>query len=177
MKNLTFVNTEFNHQRLLRSQGPETLQGPPSFRFETIPDGLPPPKNKDATQELPSLAKSIDENGLGPFKSLLTKVSASYSPVTCIVADALMGYTLPAAKEFDIPEFLLYTSGASSLICYDQYQNLVEKALMPLKGLVDLPIGGRSFTWMNKAGTKLSKLDRFLISEDVTIRLPNCSRF
>ncbi|GJT48322.1 RNA-directed DNA polymerase, eukaryota, reverse transcriptase zinc-binding domain protein [Tanacetum coccineum] len=33
-------------------------------------------------------------------------------------------------------------------------------------GLVDLPIGGRSFTWMNKAGTKLSKLDRFLISED-----------
>ncbi|GKE95332.1 RNA-directed DNA polymerase, eukaryota, reverse transcriptase zinc-binding domain protein, partial [Tanacetum coccineum] len=33
--------------------------------------------------------------------------------------------------------------------------------------LVDLPIGGRRFTWMNKAGTKLSKLDRFLISEDV----------
>ncbi|GJZ28997.1 RNA-directed DNA polymerase, eukaryota [Tanacetum coccineum] len=27
--------------------------------------------------------------------------------------------------------------------------------------------------WMNKAGTKLSKLDRFLISEDVTIRLPD----
>ncbi|GJT13232.1 RNA-directed DNA polymerase, eukaryota [Tanacetum coccineum] len=26
---------------------------------------------------------------------------------------------------------------------------------------------------MNKAGTKLSKLDRFLISEDVTIRLPD----
>ncbi|GJR70644.1 RNA-directed DNA polymerase, eukaryota, reverse transcriptase zinc-binding domain protein [Tanacetum coccineum] len=40
-------------------------------------------------------------------------------------------------------------------------------------GLVDFPIGGRSFTWMNKAGTKLSKLDRFLISEDVTIRLPD----
>ncbi|PWA38784.1 hypothetical protein CTI12_AA578030 [Artemisia annua] len=40
-------------------------------------------------------------------------------------------------------------------------------------GLVDLPIGGRSFTWMNKACTKLSKLDRFLISEDVTVRLPD----
>ncbi|GJT34461.1 putative RNA-directed DNA polymerase, eukaryota, reverse transcriptase zinc-binding domain protein [Tanacetum coccineum] len=34
-------------------------------------------------------------------------------------------------------------------------------------GLVDLPIGGRCFTWMNKVGTKLSKLNRFLISEDV----------
>ncbi|GKB81766.1 RNA-directed DNA polymerase, eukaryota, reverse transcriptase zinc-binding domain protein [Tanacetum coccineum] len=32
-------------------------------------------------------------------------------------------------------------------------------------GLIDLPLGSRRFTWMNKAGTKLSKLDRFLISE------------
>ncbi|GJS00739.1 RNA-directed DNA polymerase, eukaryota, reverse transcriptase zinc-binding domain protein [Tanacetum coccineum] len=40
-------------------------------------------------------------------------------------------------------------------------------------GLVDLPIGGRCFTWMNKANTKLSKLDRFLISEDVIDLLPD----
>ncbi|GKE87871.1 RNA-directed DNA polymerase, eukaryota, reverse transcriptase zinc-binding domain protein, partial [Tanacetum coccineum] len=38
-------------------------------------------------------------------------------------------------------------------------------------GLVDLPIGG--FTWMNKACTKLNKLDRFLISEDVIDLLPD----
>ncbi|GKC69378.1 RNA-directed DNA polymerase, eukaryota, reverse transcriptase zinc-binding domain protein [Tanacetum coccineum] len=30
--------------------------------------------------------------------------------------------------------------------------------------LIDLPMGGHAFTWMNKAGTKLSKLDRFLIA-------------
>ena len=40
-------------------------------------------------------------------------------------------------------------------------------------GLVDLPIRGRCFTWMNKACTKLSKLDRFLISEDVIDSLPD----
>ncbi|GJV68125.1 RNA-directed DNA polymerase, eukaryota, reverse transcriptase zinc-binding domain protein [Tanacetum coccineum] len=40
-------------------------------------------------------------------------------------------------------------------------------------GLVDLPIGGRCFTWMNKTGTKLSKLDCFLISEDVIDLLPD----
>ncbi|GKB21975.1 RNA-directed DNA polymerase, eukaryota, reverse transcriptase zinc-binding domain protein [Tanacetum coccineum] len=39
--------------------------------------------------------------------------------------------------------------------------------------LVDLPIRGRCFTWMNKAGTKLSKLDRFLILEDVIDLLPD----
>ncbi|GJZ69740.1 RNA-directed DNA polymerase, eukaryota, reverse transcriptase zinc-binding domain protein [Tanacetum coccineum] len=40
-------------------------------------------------------------------------------------------------------------------------------------GLIDLPLGGRLFTWMNKAGTKLSKLDRFLFSEDVLEALPD----
>ncbi|PWA67347.1 UDP-glucuronosyl/UDP-glucosyltransferase [Artemisia annua] len=130
---ITFVNTEFNHQRLIRSQGHENLNGLPSFRFETIPDGLPPPENKDATQDIPSLAKSIVETCSGPFKSLVAKVSASYSPVTCIVADVLMGFTLDLAEELDIPEFLLWTSGTGSLICYDQFQNLLEKGLMPLK--------------------------------------------
>ncbi|GKD87064.1 RNA-directed DNA polymerase, eukaryota, reverse transcriptase zinc-binding domain protein, partial [Tanacetum coccineum] len=33
--------------------------------------------------------------------------------------------------------------------------------------LVDLPIGGRRFTWINKAGSKLSKLDIFLVSQSV----------
>ncbi|GJT48514.1 hypothetical protein Tco_0974671 [Tanacetum coccineum] len=32
--------------------------------------------------------------------------------------------------------------------------------------LVEMPMGGRYFTWMNKVGTKLSKLDQFLISEN-----------
>ncbi|GKA99899.1 hypothetical protein Tco_0827893 [Tanacetum coccineum] len=131
---ITFVNTEFNHQRLIRSQGHQTLNGLPSFRFETIPDGLPPPENIDATQDLLSLVKSVDETCFGPFKSLVAKVSASYSPVTCIVSDLVLGFTLDAAKELDIPEFLLWTSGTGSLICYDQYPNLLEKGLMPLKG-------------------------------------------
>ncbi|XP_071701716.1 7-deoxyloganetin glucosyltransferase-like [Rutidosis leptorrhynchoides] len=131
---ITFVNTEFNHQRLLRSQGVDALNGLPSFRFETIPDGLPPPKNKDATQDIPSLAKSTDETCLGPFKDVLAKVNnESCNPVSCIVSDMLMGFTLSAAEEFGIPEILLWTSSASSLICYSHYRSLLEKGLMPLK--------------------------------------------
>ncbi|KAK3016292.1 hypothetical protein RJ639_007612 [Escallonia herrerae] len=38
---ITFVHTEFNHQRLLKSRGPDALRGLSSFRFETIPDGIP----------------------------------------------------------------------------------------------------------------------------------------
>ena len=42
-------------------------------------------------------------------------------------------------------------------------------------GLVDVPLGGQSFTRSNNLGTKMSKLDRYLVSEgllDLFMRLP-----
>nr|GEU56239.1 7-deoxyloganetin glucosyltransferase-like [Tanacetum cinerariifolium] len=103
---ITFVNTEFNHQRLLRSQGPGALNGLPSFRFETIPDGLPPPENKDATQDLPSLAKSVDETCSAPFKSLVNKVDPSFlvNGYLDTVIDCIPGMSGIRLK--DIPPFI-----------------------------------------------------------------------
>ncbi|GJV49828.1 RNA-directed DNA polymerase, eukaryota, reverse transcriptase zinc-binding domain protein [Tanacetum coccineum] len=43
----------------------------------------------------------------------------------------------------------------------------VSNSFIDNAGLIGLPIGVYMFTWMNKAGSKLSKLDRFLISEEV----------
>nr|GEU45120.1 hypothetical protein [Tanacetum cinerariifolium] len=37
----------------------------------------------------------------------------------------------------------------------------------------ELPMGNRSFTWMNKSGSKLSKLDHFLLSANAIEALPN----
>ncbi|GKB69334.1 RNA-directed DNA polymerase, eukaryota, reverse transcriptase zinc-binding domain protein [Tanacetum coccineum] len=50
----------------------------------------------------------------------------------------------------------------------DQFNSFIDST-----GLVDLHIGGRFYTWMNKAGTKLCKLDRFLISDYVLVALPD----
>ncbi|GJU82363.1 RNA-directed DNA polymerase, eukaryota, reverse transcriptase zinc-binding domain protein [Tanacetum coccineum] len=40
-------------------------------------------------------------------------------------------------------------------------------------GLLELPLRGRNFTWMNKARLKTSKLGRFLISQNVTDYFPD----
>ncbi|GJW71739.1 RNA-directed DNA polymerase, eukaryota [Tanacetum coccineum] len=42
-------------------------------------------------------------------------------------------------------------------------------------GLVEVSLGGYSFTWVHKSATKMSKLDRFLISEDLMSKCPNVS--
>ena len=40
--------------------------------------------------------------------------------------------------------------------------------------LVDLPLGGRKFTWFKGDGKSMSRLDRFLLSEDWCLLWPNC---
>ncbi|GKA74316.1 RNA-directed DNA polymerase, eukaryota [Tanacetum coccineum] len=42
-------------------------------------------------------------------------------------------------------------------------------------GLVEFPTGGYSFTWSHKSASKMSKLDRFLISENLFSSCPNIS--
>ncbi|GKC55709.1 RNA-directed DNA polymerase, eukaryota [Tanacetum coccineum] len=42
-------------------------------------------------------------------------------------------------------------------------------------GLEEVPLGGSTFTWCHKSATKMSKLDRFLISENLFNSCPNIS--
>nr|GEW48789.1 RNA-directed DNA polymerase, eukaryota, reverse transcriptase zinc-binding domain protein [Tanacetum cinerariifolium] len=42
-------------------------------------------------------------------------------------------------------------------------------------GLVEVPLGGSSFTWCHKSGKKMSKLDRFLISDNLMCSCPSIS--
>ncbi|GJU12745.1 RNA-directed DNA polymerase, eukaryota [Tanacetum coccineum] len=42
-------------------------------------------------------------------------------------------------------------------------------------GLVEVPLGGCSFTWCHKSASKMSKLDRFLISDSLLCACPSIS--
>ena len=88
---ITFVNTEYNHRRILNSSGPQALDGLPDFRFETIPEGLPS-SDANATQDMVSLCESIAKNGPLPFTKLLERLHENASnglvpPVTCMISD------------------------------------------------------------------------------------------
>lgn len=133
---ITFVNTEFNHKRLLKSRGPTSLDGLPSFRFETIPDGLPP-SDSDAAQDIPALCASTQKTCLPHFKNLIHKLNSSSAdnvpPVSCIISDGVMSFTLDAAEEFGIPDVLFWTTSACGFMGYYHYRHLIEKGYTPLK--------------------------------------------
>ncbi|XP_073023809.1 7-deoxyloganetin glucosyltransferase-like [Primulina eburnea] len=133
---VTFVNTEYNHRRIIRARGPNSLNGLPGFRFEAIPDGLPP-SDADATQDVPSLCESTTTTCIGPFRDLLAKLndtdSSNVPPVTCIVSDGAMSFAVEAAEELGIPDVFFWTTSACGFYAYTQYVKLVEKGYSPLK--------------------------------------------
>nr|AFK34769.1 unknown [Lotus japonicus] len=168
---VTFVNTEYNHKRLLKSRGPDSLNGLPSFRFETIPDGLPE-TDVDVTQDIPSLCISTRKTCLPHFKKLLSKlndVSSDVPPVTCIVSDGCMSFTLDAAIELNIPEVLFWTTSACGFMGYVQYRELIEKGIIPLKDSSDITNGYLETTieWLpGMKNIRLKDLPSFLRTTD-----------
>jgi hypothetical protein len=132
---ITFVHTEFNHMRLIRSKGPDYIKGLPDFRFETIPDGLPP-SDRDATQDVPALCDSTRKNCLAPFKELVIKLnSTSQVPqVTCIVSDSIMGFGREAGKELGIPEVQFWPSSACGFMAGMNVDELIKRGIIPFKG-------------------------------------------
>ncbi|CAJ1964886.1 unnamed protein product [Sphenostylis stenocarpa] len=131
---ITFVNTEFNHNRFVRSHGADFVKGLPDFIFETIPDGLPP-SDKDATQDVPLLCDSTRKKCYGPFKELVIKLNSSddVPPISCIVADGTLGFAGRVAKDFGIPDVQLWTASACGFLGYLQFDDLVKRGILPFK--------------------------------------------
>ncbi|KAI5433549.1 hypothetical protein KIW84_020729 [Lathyrus oleraceus] len=141
---ITFVNTEYNHKRLLKSRGSNSFDGFTDFTFETIPDGLTPMDGDgdgDVTQDAPSLFHSIMTKMHIFFGELLTRLHESaiaglVPPVTCIVSDFYMPFTIQAAEDHALPILLFSPTSACTLLSILHSRTLIEKGLMPLKDRV-----------------------------------------
>jgi hypothetical protein len=133
---VTYVNTEYNHKRLLKSRGPNALDGFTDFSFETIPDGLTPLEGDGDVSQLPSLCQSIRKNFLKPFCELINRLnhSANVPPVTCLISDCCMSFSIQAAEEFSLPIVLYFSSSACSLLNVMHFRSFVERGITPFKG-------------------------------------------
>lgn len=143
---VTFVHTEYNHGRLLRSRGPPAAAD--GFRFETIPDGLPPTE-LDATQDIWALCEATRRECPGHLRELVERLghTEGVPPVTCVVADGAMGFAVHVAKEMGLQAYLFFTPSACGFLGYLNYDQLVKRGYVPLKdescltnGYLDTPL-------------------------------------
>lgn len=119
---ITFVNTELNHRRLLESGGSSALDGVPRFRFEVVPDW----EHSIGAKGIHVLCNAVMTKFLDPFKNLLITLNDQASsgsgsgsdldlpPVSLILADCMMAFTLDAAEQLGkLPVVLFWTASAA----------------------------------------------------------------
>ncbi|CAD6244557.1 unnamed protein product [Miscanthus lutarioriparius] len=130
---VTFVHSDRNRRRLLRTRGPAALAGAPGFGFASVPDGLPPPcgeDDDDSPQVMVSLLASLDAF-VPHLKKLLEDLSASGAPSTCVVSD--IDPVLRAAADVGVRAVAFWTTSACGLLASLHCQQLSDKGLDPLK--------------------------------------------
>ncbi|KAK9056586.1 hypothetical protein SSX86_023948 [Deinandra increscens subsp. villosa] len=174
---ISFVNNHYNHKRLQRSRGPSALDGLPDFRFYSISDGLPP-SDAEVTQSMPALCQSLPKHSLEPFCELIATLNGSEEvpPVSCVISDGCMSFTLEAAERFGLPEVLFWTPSACGVLAYTHYRDLVQKEYIPLKDMSDMTNGylETSLEWIpGMKNIRLKDFPSFIRTTDINDILLN----
>ncbi|WOG90102.1 hypothetical protein DCAR_0209343 [Daucus carota subsp. sativus] len=130
---ITFVNTEFNHRRLLKSEGAHSLDGLPGFKFETFPDGLDASES-DNTQDLRELCALVINNKMAaPLENLLRRLNAGIHQVTSVLSDGFMSWAADVAHSLGIPVVKLWTVAGFGFMGIYHFKSALERGLIPLK--------------------------------------------
>ncbi|KAI7749538.1 hypothetical protein M8C21_006280, partial [Ambrosia artemisiifolia] len=131
---VTFLVTDHIHTRLLKYSNIQSrFDAYPGFRLETISDGLPDdhPRSGDRLMEM---FDSLKVKTKILFKELLTSArlnSDSRRPVTCIIADGIMGYTCDVANDVGLPIIYVRTISACCLWVFFCLPKLIESGELP----------------------------------------------
>lgn len=157
---VTFVNTEFCHRKLLSSHNNNNNNGVVDdeihdlgltvggrFKFAIIPS-----TDFDIIQSRnhEKMVHDVKTKFLAPVNALINEINESASedgdgegegegagvpPITCIVSDPMMIFSIDVAKEFGIPLLLFFVFSASTLLTFPCIPKLVQNGVLPIKGI------------------------------------------
>nr|GEZ14206.1 hydroxycinnamoyl-CoA quinate/shikimate transferase [Tanacetum cinerariifolium] len=125
-----------------------------------------------------------DSNYSGRFKT--SEIPRSGGSILSLMDELVrvgqtMGYRIEGCKN-DITE-IIESQGASMVrnkskrfgsVFHAQAAEIFNSFIMNA-GLDEVPLGGSAFTWCHRSASKMSKLDRFLVFENLLISYPNIS--
>eukprot|EP00253_Pinus_taeda_P027809 PITA_27809 len=133
---ITFLNTEFIQQRLFSSGSVDSLKPQPDFRFETIPDGLPPDHGR--TSNLADLCRSLTDNGPLYLDNLIEKMKhlqteGAVPPLTCIISEGALSFTQKTARKLGVPRVAFWSHSACGFSAFFFIPLLMDHGYIPLK--------------------------------------------
>nr|GMC65925.1 7-deoxyloganetin glucosyltransferase-like [Ipomoea batatas] len=120
---ITYVLTQLNYAHIMKARNFLPLSQSPTFRFETIPDGLPSRENPDTALDIAELCFSTAKNCYAPFMELIDRLNRAEDvpPVSCVVSDTFMAFSVGVAQELGIPVVLFWPFNSVANVIFGDY--------------------------------------------------------
>ncbi|KAK6234286.1 hypothetical protein QUC31_006692 [Theobroma cacao] len=151
---VTFLNSEYNHSRLVRFANiPSRFDKYPGFEFRTISDGLPGDHPRSGNRFM-EIFEAMNIRTKPLLKDMLVEM---IPPVDCIIGDGILEFVLDVANELGIPIINCRTIGACFLWSNYSIPDMIEAGELPIKGSED----------MDRPITAVPGMEKFLRCRDL----------
>ncbi|XP_059670451.1 UDP-glycosyltransferase 83A1-like [Cornus florida] len=129
--NVTFVNTDFNHERVMKGLSQKNNIGD-EIRLVSIPDGLASWEDRN---DLGKLTEAIFQVMPGKLEELIVKINESNgNEITCIIADESMGWALEVAEKMGIRRAAFWPAAAAMLALGLSIPKLIDDKIINNEG-------------------------------------------
>ncbi|KAK1364941.1 7-deoxyloganetic acid glucosyltransferase-like [Heracleum sosnowskyi] len=126
---VTYIVTVENHNRLMNNTG-SWYDKYPGFRFQMLPENVSQ-RNVGQLQLFVSLYESLKTTK--PFFRDLLSGQGQTGPVTCLITDGLMKFTLDVGEETGVPVIYFRTASPCSVWTYFCLDKLIESGDCPFQ--------------------------------------------
>ena len=129
---VSFVNTEFNHKRIMSSLLDSNNPTGSALNFVTIPDGLEPEDDRKDVEKV-FLAMSYTMPAL--LEKLIKDIAYDGKHrISCIVADMSMGWALEVARKLGIRSAIFYPAAAAMFALQFNIPRLINEGIIGSEG-------------------------------------------
>ena len=128
---VTFVNTEFDHKRVIESlSGEENV--PDMMHLVSVPDGL---ESWEDRNDAGKLMKAIFRVMPAKLEALIEKINQSESDkITCIIADEFLGLALEVAKKMGVRAVAFWPAAAAVYALKLNIPKLIDDGIIDSSG-------------------------------------------
>ena len=126
--NIIFVNTDFNHERVVRTMlNQESLNGSP-IKLASIPDGLGP---EDDRNDFGELCVAMLSTMPAMLEKLIEDIHLNGDiRISSIVADVFMGWALEVASKLGINGVLFWPASAAIFVLQYNIPKLIDDGII-----------------------------------------------
>ncbi|KAK6129168.1 hypothetical protein DH2020_037100 [Rehmannia glutinosa] len=131
---VTFVNTEFNHEKVVKSLS-DSDNVTELVNMVSIKDGMEP---GDDRNDFGKLTEAMDRVMPGELESLIEKINTKEGDdkITCVIADGLLGWAVEVAAKIGVKKASFWPAAALTVISLLNIPKLVSDGIVDSNGRI-----------------------------------------